>query len=133
MRVADWPERMIDVIRGHELMSFSLGRSDCWCLAMDVVRAVTGSDPYAKARRYSTAVGSRRVLRTEGFTSIEQALAAAFEAVPPALAQRGDLGVIETPEGQAACVCEGVLWVGKGPAGVTRFSRDRVIAAFKVV
>ncbi|WP_342640943.1 DUF6950 family protein [Rhodoligotrophos ferricapiens] len=132
MRLPDWPERMIEVIRAHERAPFEWGKSDCWCLAMDVVKAITGSDPYAHVRRYQTAAGSRRVMRTEGFASIGDALAAAFVEIPPVMAQRGDLGVVVVEGAEAVCICEGVLWVGKSPTGVVRFPRAHVARAFKV-
>ncbi|MGF7160121.1 hypothetical protein FHS85_001744 [Rhodoligotrophos appendicifer] len=132
MRVLNWPERLFDAIRSHEARPFEWAVSDCWGMAMDVVKAMTGHEPFASARKYKSARGARGALHRRGFATIVHALAAEFEEVPPAMAQRGDLGVIEVEHEQAAAICEGVMFVAKARTGVIRVPRSHVIQAFRV-
>lgn len=131
-RVKRWPERMIEAIVAYEGAPFEWGKTDCWCFAMDVAKAVTGTDPWAEARTYRTRTGARRALLRRGFPSIAAALAAVYEEVPPSMAQRGDIGIVMMDGAECACVCEGVRFIGKSERGLVRFQRALVSRAFRV-
>ncbi|KQZ81869.1 hypothetical protein ASD64_08910 [Mesorhizobium sp. Root157] len=95
-RVVDWERRLKAAIQKHQGLPSQYGVSDCYLIADDAVEAVTGKTMFGlAARRYSTPVGAAKQLRKRGFETVEDAFAARFAAIPPTLAQRGDIGVIE--------------------------------------
>lgn len=137
MRVFDWPVRLFATLARHEALIFSYGTSDCMQLAMDCAEAVSGMHPYpdAKGREaYHDRRGAKACLKRHGFANIVEALSARYPLVAPALAQRGDLGIVMMDEVPCAVVCEGLQFAGKPPAtlGLTRVGRDRVVQAFRV-
>jgi hypothetical protein len=96
-RHADWEERLNDVVAKHQAMPGEWGKSDCWIMAMDAIEAVTGERILPHLQSYSTEAEGYKVFRKAGFReTVEEALAEALgEPISPALAQRGDVGVIE--------------------------------------
>lgn len=105
-RVADWEKRLKAVIARHQAMPSQYGLSDCYLLPDDAVEAVTGSTTYgAAARRYKTPTGAAKQLRRRGFETVEEAFRAMFTEIAPSLAQRGDIGVIDS-NGE---ICGGVF------------------------
>lgn len=106
MRVADWERRLKAAVEKHMALPSQYGLSDCYLLPDDAVEAVTGSTMYgAAARRYKTPAGAGKQLRKRGFATVEDAFRAKFREIAPSLAQRGDIGVIESG-GQ---ICGGVF------------------------
>lgn len=90
-------------------MPFAWGVQDCCLFACDGLRAITGLDPAAKLFRgqYRDAAGAARLVRKHGgVEAIAAAVCAAhgWPEVPPALAQRGDTVIIDTPDGLGAAV-----------------------------
>lgn len=134
MRLEDWDVRLAAVVERHHDLAGAWGISDCFLFAMDCVEAVTGTDPYADERgRYSDAAGAAERLKARGFRSVEAAIAAVFDSVPVAMAQRGDLGVTRLRDGTPACVVfvpGGVI--GRGERGLVRLPRSVVKRAFEV-
>lgn len=106
--------------------------ADCWRLVMDTVEAVSGERLYADLPAYSSAMGAARLLKERGFDSVGDALAAVLSEVPPALAQRGDVGVVEDRGGEAGVVVIGADVLGMAPAGLARVPRARLKRAFRV-
>lgn len=131
MRRDDWPERLMEVVDRHAAMPFAYGVSDCWTLAADAIEAMTGERPYAGVR-YASKAGAARALAKRGFATVEAALAAILPDVPAAMAGRGDVGVVETPDGPAAVVCTGLYFAGKGEGGLDHVPREFVHRAFGV-
>lgn len=132
IRREDWPERLIEAIGTHAGLPFEWGISDCFLLPMDCVLAMTDTDPWWEERGYTSAAGAAKRLRRHGFASVADAFAAKFEEIPPTLAGRGDIGVIETPDGLAGVVFMDTGAIGKAEAGVRRVARSLVVRAFKV-
>ncbi|MGQ3671644.1 DUF6950 family protein [Xanthobacter sp. TB0136] len=93
---------------------------------------VSGARPYADLPGYDGAAGAARLLVERGFAGIGDALAAVLPEVPPALAQRGDVGVIDENGEEAGVVVIGADVLGMAPAGLTRVPRARLKRAFRV-
>ncbi|MBA5779502.1 hypothetical protein H2509_20420 [Stappia sp. F7233] len=137
MRREDWQERLIEAVQQHAERPFSWGGTDggtdCFMLAMDAAKAVTGTDPYADERgRYKTRIGALRRFRKRGFGWLEDAFAAVFEPVPVPLAQRGDIGLVEADGQDCAVVVIGAEAVGKSERGTIRVPVKTLRKAFKV-
>lgn len=134
-RRRDWVERLVAALDRISGESFSLGRSDCFTLAMDVVEALTGSDPWSSERgRYRTMPGAARRLRAAGFASMEAFVASLGPAVHPASAGRGDIGIAAASDGSAAVVVfDGAHWLGRSETvGFCRLSRASVTRAHRI-
>lgn len=142
-RLKGWEVALAATIEHHAQTPFAWGQSDCLTMVADVATTLTGTDPMDQFRgRYSSGAGAARVLKAAGFASITEALSAQFEEAPPAMARRGDCGVVETVvRGKtvlAAVVVTGAEVVGKSPpgkaggTGLTILSRDRLVRAFRV-
>ena len=95
MRHPDWEERLNAVVAKHQAMPGEWGKSDCWTLTMDAIRAVRGKGVLSKLGTYKSEAAGYRVFAKAGFKTVEEALASVLEPVPVLMAQRGDVGVIE--------------------------------------
>ncbi len=95
VRRDDWENRLGAVVAKHQALPGEWGVSDCYAIPDDAVGALTGDLMYPKARTYKTEAGAAKQLRKHGFENVAEAFAAKFPEVPPILAQRGDIGVIE--------------------------------------
>ena len=123
---------MAQAIEAHSELRFQYGVSDCFVMATDAAEAATGSPVLAEYRRYTTETGAARVMRRAGVEDVGALFALHLEPVAPALAQRGDLGVIER-EGQiAAGVFTSFGFAVKAEHGVLYEPLTAVARAFKV-
>lgn len=107
---------------------------DCCSFAFDAAMVQTGLDVWkAERRRYTTARGAVRVIRRYG--SIAAIVDARFSRVAPALAQRGDVALVES--GRRAndfslAVVEGATLVAAGETGLIRLPRSAMLAAWDI-
>jgi hypothetical protein len=91
-RKPDWDARLAAYLEPLRLRPFAWGSHDCCTFAAGAVEAMTGVDPMPEFRgRYSTAIGSARALTRFGKGTLEKTLDGKFEAIPAALAHRGDI------------------------------------------
>lgn len=132
-RVVDWEKRLKAAIGKHQALPSQYGLSDCYLLPDDAVEAVTGSTMYgAAARRYKTPAGAAKQLRRRGFETVEDAFRAKFVEIAPSLAQRGDIGVIDS-DGE---ICGGVFtaigFAVRDERAVVFLPISRVKTAFRV-
>ncbi|AOZ10356.1 hypothetical protein BKK80_32740 [Cupriavidus malaysiensis] len=131
-RQQDWPSRLAAFIEARRARAFSWGESDCCLFVCDGIAAMTGSDPGARWRGlYQGERGARRVLRDNGGVAgiATQVLG---EPVAPALAGRGDVALIDTPEGEALALCVGGMLAAQGREGIVFHSMDAAKAAWHV-
>jgi hypothetical protein len=141
-RKPGWEERLFEVVADHSRRPFSWGGmdggSDCHMMAMDAVKAVTGTDPYAEERgRYTTRIGALRRFTARGFRWLGDAYADVLQEVPPALAQRGDIGLVQIDDGRGRLVDAAVVILpphahGKSETGAIRVPVNLVTRAFRV-
>lgn len=132
-RREDWPERLIAEIERHSHMPFEHGTSDCFIFPMDCVEVMTGEDPWAGQRGYRTEKGAAGKLRRHAFYNVGDAFAAKFSEIPPAMAQRGDIGVVDSDKGPAGVVFMDNVVIGKGENGIQRQPRAMAKRAFRVL
>jgi len=129
----DWPERLSAFIATARARPFAYGPHDCVSFANGAVEAMTGKSVMPRLR-YSTALGALRALKREG--GVHKAIAARLPEIPPATAQRGDVGtvLVDTPNGPttSACIVLGEKLAAAGADGLTFLSRSRLRAAFRV-
>lgn len=107
-RRPDWHARLTGFLLDCAGRPYRPGRFDCAIFAAGAIEAMTGVDLAADWRgRYRTLRGGLRVLRAEGYHDHLALAAAHFPAIPIALAQSGDLAVVDGPDGPALGVVMG--------------------------
>ena len=123
-RYPDWPSLLtaeIDRARKRPFCWGGLsGGQDCCLFAADVVFALTGRDFAESFRgRYSSRAEAVALLGARG--GLEAVVTGCLgEPLPTALlARRGDVVMVDTPEGRALGVVVGAKAVGAGPQGLT--------------
>lgn len=144
-RLDGWESRLISAVQKHSALPFSWGgfassgkASDCFEMAMDCCLAVTGVDPYADERgRYTTRIGALRRFTARGFSWLDGAYGAVFEECAPAMARRGDIGLVELAgeDGRGDCcsvVVVGAHAIGKSETGHVRVPVGWLSKAYQV-
>lgn len=130
-RVPTWPKELKAVIEKHLKLPSQFGVSDCYLIVHDAVFAMTGEHMYP-AITYTSEQGAAKLLLQHGFKTVEEAFAAKFETVHPAMAQRGDIGVID----DNSKICGGFFsshgFVARGEKSLLFLPPSRVKTAFKV-
>lgn len=121
LRAPDWPSRLAAHFDSRARQPFAWGSHDCCTFAADGVLAMTGADHLHDLRgAYDTEMGAARILARLG--GMEQAVSARLG--PPlhnvALAQRGDLVLVDAEAGRALAICAGALAIAPGVAGLQR-------------
>lgn len=132
-RFSDWPERLARYIASRTATPFKYGPHDCARFANGAVIAQTGVNVMT-GLRYSSAAGAQRILNAEG--GLHAAMAARLPEIPPAMARRGDVGLVrvETPTGVmlSACVVLADKLAAATNVGVTYRPRSDLVTAFRI-
>ncbi len=144
----DFPERLHAAIRARRDRPFEWGRNDCALFACDLLQAVSGIDFAAPFRgKYKSARGAARILKryggaglpasartTAGLEAVVEKIAEARkrEEVKPLMAQRGDLVLLDMPEGPALGVCLGAWVAAAGETGMVRVELREARRAWRV-
>jgi hypothetical protein len=132
-----WERSFVAALEAHMRAPFAWGSSDCLTMVADVAEALTGHNPLPPdCRAYGTAAAAGALLDELGYPDVEKALAATFPAIAPALARRGDCGVVETLVAgrptRAAVIVLGPAVVGKGGRRAIHKPRTALLAAFAI-
>lgn len=130
----DWASRLISVIDAADNKPFAWGNQDCALFAADCVQAMTGEDFAAPFRgRYDTALGSVRALKMMGYASLEEYVIAVLgEPINANTAGRGDVVMVDTPEGKALGVVAGIEAAVAGVNGLVLMPRDCWLSAWRI-
>jgi hypothetical protein len=132
-RIERWETRLHEAIDLHSDAKFELGVSDCFIMVMDALLAVTGEDPYPEYRgQYTTPQGYYKHLKKRGFNDITEAIDAILPPVAVALAQRGDIGYLDTDDGPCLGVFVGGGCIFKLEQGATLLPITSVSGAWHV-
>lgn len=105
MRVKGWDDAALAVFERHRGLPYAAGEADCFVMAQDVIEAITDVRPYPDVR-YRSDKGALLQLARRGFPRLRDAIAALYPERPVALAQRGDIAVLESDKGDTL----GVVW-----------------------
>lgn len=132
-RFDDWEPRLVEYVVGQMQAPFLYGRLDCALFAAGAVLAMTGSDLADGYRGYRSLKGGQKRLVKQGFADHVELAASLLEEVPPALAHRGDVVVIEGEAGPALGILQGeVVYCLSLANGVVLVPRLNVLRAFRV-
>ena len=118
-RVENWERLLIEAIDTARAQPFVWGLHDCSTFSFQTRMALTGGEDFADLwrGRYTTALGSERVMRRLGWASLEEMGRSLLGEPRPAvlLAQRGDIVLADT--GLGFGICNGATAVGMAPEG----------------
>lgn len=120
-RFEDWPSRLFGFVESRRAEPFAWGSQDCCLFAADAVQAITGVDPAASLRGYTSKAEAVELIAKYG--TLEDLVSGKcremnFVEVAPKLAQRGDLVVFENAGNPALGVCLGAHAAFPGKDGL---------------
>lgn len=132
MRREDWLERLWATVETAQRTPFAWGANDCTTFAAACIDAMTGSDWRARlAAAYTDEASARAYIVAEG--GIEAGVTRRLgEPVASLQARRGDVCLVETPEGPGLAICVGPVAVVPGATGLVRKPLRDVIKAWRV-
>ncbi len=113
MRTPGWERRLGATLERHRKAAFAWGAYDCATLVRDTALALGAADPFA-GMIWASKLDSIMELRRAGVRSVREFFAAGLDAVPVALAQRGDVGFTRDV---APLMCPAIV---TGPEAVSR-------------
>jgi hypothetical protein len=130
-RLPDWQLRMAALVEDRLHAPFVWGARDCCLWAADVVHAVTGVDFGAPYRgTYSTQAEAAAIFRAvRGWPRLCSALLG--PAIAPAMAQPGDVGLVDSADGPALAAHVGGAWMSQGPEGLLQVDPQYVVQAWR--
>lgn len=135
-RLPDWRARFASEMDRQRSASFVWGNRDCALgLAGGAVKALTGEDLTLDWRgRYRSERGALRVLKSAGFPSLGDALAAHLPEVHPDHADIGDLALVaaDGPLKAAIGVFDAGGLIMMTTTGHGWLPRERSLRAFKI-
>lgn len=130
-RLNNWQSRFQALVSDRSCAPFSWGQNDCCLFAADARLAITGDDPAADERGYTTEREAARLLKKLG--GVRGIGAARFGVeIVPALAQVGDIAVVETGGRESLAVCGGDHWMAPGAEGIERLPLSSALIAWRV-
>lgn len=132
-RLPGWPQRLGELVTQRLAVPFAWGSNDCAAWLADAVAVQHGRDTLAELRgvRASWLQARRQIRRGGGYPA---AMArAGLQAVPPALAQRGDAVLLEQPgTWPVLAVCMGADALAPGADGLQAVPMAQAVAAWRV-
>ena len=139
-RFQDWPLRLEAYLSFVSEDAFAWGSNDCALFACNVARELTGVDLAEKFRgKYHTKAGAYAALKKfsgGGLESIATKMAAehGMKEVPPLMAQRGDIVLLETTQGPTLAIVsmDGIHVTAPGPASLELWPLDKGRRAWRV-
>jgi hypothetical protein len=129
----DWEVRLVDYVVPLMGAGFAWGRLDCALFAAGAVQAMTGEDLAKGWRGYRTLAGGMRKLSEAGFEDHVALAASLLEEVPPSLAFRGDVAVVQGDPGLALGIVQGeAVYVMRPSGGIGLVPILSALRAFRV-
>jgi hypothetical protein len=131
-RLPDWQPRLQALIQQRQAQPFAWGLHDCCLFVCDGIEAITGHDPAADLRGYSTEREALRVLQAHGGVR-GLAESRAGKSVPVLAAQVGDVGLLPLDGRDTLALCGGAHWLAPGALGLVALPLDAASLAWRAV
>ena len=132
MRLPDWEQRLADLIAAYQGGGFVWGKRDCLTFCLDAAEAMTGQRRWSQEHTYASPLQAVRWGRACGFRDMAEGFASVFSEVPPAVARRGDIGVVCAGASAGGVVVLGADLIGMGGDGLSLVPRSQMSRAFRV-
>ena len=129
-RYRDWQSRLAGFVASRESAPFVWGSNDCALFMFDAIEAMTGYDPVADLRDYSSELGAARILKRKGGMRglAKERLGA---EIHPMQAQVGDVGLVDVGGRESFALCGGSFWLSPGPNGLVRLDLGVAVMAWR--
>lgn len=130
-RIDGWPSAMRSAIQRHQSIPFLWGVSDCAVMCGDVMSAILGRN-VLKGHRWGSEWGAVRALKSAGFETAENFFSAGLDEIDPALAIRGDIGIIACPGDalMSPAIIDGPYAFSKNQNGPVVIPRSMIVRAY---
>jgi len=133
MRLPDWEGRLGELVGSSLYKPFEWGKFDCCTFAADAVVAVRGDDPLKYIRgSYGSLKSAWRLLSELGGLKVAVTKAMGPPMMHKALAQRGDIVLVESDKYPALAVVVGQAALAPLVTGVQRVPARDWIEAWRV-
>lgn len=132
-RLADWPDRLAAHIEEWRHKKFEWGKADCALFCLYAEKAMCGSSRFDDfIGKYRSAAGSAKALLKIGGGDLAASVGARLSDIEVFKAQRGDVALIDTPEGDALSLIIGSKIAAMGKDGLIFLPLDAAKRAWKV-
>ena len=132
-RLVDWPSRLNDHIEEWRHKKFEWGKADCGHFCLYAEKAICGSSRFDDwIGQYSTQNGFARFLVKMGLGDLAASVGARLTEIKVLEAQRGDVVLIDTPDGDALSLVVGDKVAAMGKDGLIFLRLDAAKKAWKV-
>lgn len=131
-RKPEWRVALTDYIVATAAAPFEPGKVDCGLWAAGAVKAMTGTDLARGLRGYRTIKGGLKKLKAGGHDDHVALAAARLEEIPPAMAQVGDVAVVDGDDGPALGIVQGEMIYVAAPQGRALVPLTSARRAFRV-
>lgn len=131
MRLHNWATILAEEVEAARKRPFEYGVHDCIQFPARIVAAITGIDHRVGFPSYATKEEAQAIITEHG--SLVSLIGSVLPQHPAiACAGRGDVVVMDTPEGEAGGICLGNFCAFAAPCGVSFHPRGVIKAAFRV-
>lgn len=132
-RVEHWPQALSAACEAARDKPHVWGEHDCATFAADCILAITGQDVMGVFRdRYTSPLGAARVIKNEGYSSLEDMVASFNETCDPQQCRRGDVVICEGEHGDFLAVVMGHYAVAPSPTGLVQVHLKFAKRGFRV-
>lgn len=132
-RKTGWDVALYDITVAAMARPHEWGVHDCITFGADCVLAMTGEDLIADLRgSYDSALSAAKIVKTAGFDSLREMIAARLPEIDVMQARRGDVVLCDGPAGEFLGVVTGHMCIGPSQAGLQHVSLAQAFCAFRV-
>lgn len=137
-RLPNWERKLAEWQKAATGRPFSWGDSDCCLAVCDALLAITGIDPAQSFRgNYKTKRGAYGALKRfagGGLVETVEKITGdlGWPEIPVLMARRGDVGLVDTDQGEALAICVGPKWAVQGASGLAFMSIKSGLRAWRV-
>lgn len=135
VRLEGWEDRLVAVMEAWRDRPFNWEQANCGHPVADAYIAMHGELPEGVGDLV-VAINSRltlaKALKANGVATLGDMIALYAQEIPPSMAQRGDIAVIETDEGEALAVMMNGQALGRDVEGVMRVDPPLIKRAFVI-
>jgi len=118
-RLVDWPERLAAHIEDWRYKKFEWGKADCALFCFNAEIAMCGQSRFEDfSGQYKTPTGSLKALIKFGKGDLDKSVSEKLQAVDISKAQRGDVALIDTDQGDALSLVIGNKLAAMGHDGL---------------
>lgn len=132
-RLENWPDLLANHIEEWRHKKFEWGKADCALFCLYAEKAICGSSRFDDfIGQYRSAAGSVKALVKIGAGDLAASVGARLQEIEPHKAQRGDVALIDTPDGNALSLVVGDKVAAMGKDGLVFLPLTAAKQAWKV-